>query len=152
MPQIEVSFDIDANGIMNVSAKDKQTGNQQSIVIKSSSGLDDAQIKRMVSDAEAHAEEDKRMRELVQERNRAEEAVYAVQKALRELGDKLPAEERKQAEAAIADVEEKARGDDRAAISQAAGALTELAAKFAAQHAQAQDSAQSTATADGNGN
>ena len=89
MPQIEVTFDIDANGIMHVGAKDKATGKEQKIVIKASSGLSEDEIKRMVSDAEAHAEEDKKFRELVESRNRADQLVHAVEKSLKDLGDKV---------------------------------------------------------------
>jgi hypothetical protein len=89
MPQIEVTFDIDANGILNVSAKDKATGKEQKIVIKASSGLTDDEIKRMVKDAEAHAEEDKKFRELVDTRNQADALIHASEKSLAELGDKV---------------------------------------------------------------
>ena len=89
MPQIEVTFDIDANGILHVSAKDKATGKEQKIVIKASSGLSEDEIKRMVSDAEAHAEEDKKFRELVDSRNRADALVHATEKSLKDLGDKV---------------------------------------------------------------
>ena len=89
MPQIEVTFDIDANGIMHVGAKDKATGKEQKIVIKASSGLSEDEIKRMVADAEAHAEEDKKFRELVESRNRADQLVHAVEKSLKDLGDKV---------------------------------------------------------------
>ena len=97
MPQIEVAFDIDANGILNVSAKDVKTGKEQRIVIKASSGLSEAEIKRMVSDAEAHAEEDKKFRELVGARNKADAAVHTVEKALADAGDKVSEDERKAA-------------------------------------------------------
>ncbi len=90
MPQIEVTFDIDANGILNVSAKDKATGKEQQIVIKASSGLTEDEIKRMVRDAEAHAEEDKRFRELVEVRNRGDALLHSVEKTLKELGEKVP--------------------------------------------------------------
>ncbi len=92
MPQIEVTFDIDANGILNVSAKDKATGKEQSIRIKASSGLTDDEIERMVKDAEAHAEEDKKFHELVQARNQADSLIHATKKSMAELGDKLEAE------------------------------------------------------------
>ena len=153
-PQIEVSFDIDANGIMNVSAMNKQTGKKQSIVIKSSSGLDDAQIKNMVEGAEAHAEDDLRMRELVQQRNQADELVYSVQKSIRELGDQLPEAERKQIEEAVAAVEEKSKGGDMAAIKAVAGKLTEVAASLAAQlaqHSAAEAAPDATAASGANG-
>src|SRR5437763_8473790 len=98
MPQVEVSFDIDANGILNVSAKDKATGREQKIVIKASSGLTEEEIKRMVRDAEAHAEEDRRFRELVDTRNKADGLIHAVEKSLRNLGDKVDAAERAKVE------------------------------------------------------
>ena len=116
LPQIEVTFDIDANGILNVSAKDKQTGKEQKIVIKASSGLNEAEIKRMVQDAEAHAEEDKRFRELIDVRNKADGLTHATEKAVRDLGDKVSAEEKQQIEAAITGLKSAMAGDDRAAI------------------------------------
>src|SRR5690349_15603734 len=103
VPQIEVSFDIDANGILNVSAKDKATGKAQSIVIKASSGLSDEEIKRMVKDAEAHAEEDRKLRELVDARNQADSLAHAAEKGMSELGDKVSGEERAAIEAAVRD-------------------------------------------------
>ena len=116
MPQIEVTFDIDANGILNVSAKDKQTGKEQKIVIKASSGLNEAEIKRMVKEAEAHAEEDKRFRELVDTRNKADGLTHSTEKALKDLGDKVSAEEKQQIETAIAGLKTVISGDDKAAI------------------------------------
>src|SRR5262249_23897879 len=101
MPQIEVSFDIDANGILNVSAKDKATGKEQKIVIKASSGINEEEIKRMVRDAEAHAEEDKRFRELVDPRNKADGLLHAVDKSLQSLGDKVDGAERAKVESAV---------------------------------------------------
>jgi molecular chaperone DnaK len=116
MPQIEVTFDIDANGILNVSAKDKQTGKEQKIVIKASSGLNEAEIKRMVKEAEAHAEEDKRFRELVDTRNKADGLMHSTEKALKDLGDKVSAEEKQQIETAIAGLKTVLAGDDKAVI------------------------------------
>jgi len=113
MPQIEVAFDIDANGILNVSAKDVKTGKEQRIVIKASSGLSEAEIKRMVSDAEAHAEEDKKFRELVGARNKADATIHTVEKALKEVGDKISDEEKKTASDAVAAVKAAMSGDDR---------------------------------------
>src|ERR1700744_2426116 len=101
MPQIEVTFDIDANGILNVSAKDVKTGKEQRIVIKASSGLSEAEIKRMVSDAEEHADEDKKFHELVIARNKADATVHAVEKALKDGGDKVSEDEKKSANEAI---------------------------------------------------
>jgi molecular chaperone DnaK len=123
MPQIEVAFDIDANGILNVSAKDVKTGKEQRIVIKASSGLSEAEIKRMVSDAEAHAEEDKKFRELVGARNKADATVHTVEKAIKDVGDKASEEEKKSASEAIAAVKTAMGGDDREEIERRTQAL-----------------------------
>ena len=131
MPQIEVTFDIDANGILNVSAKDKATGKEQSIIIKASSGLSDDEINKMVQDAEAHAEEDRHARELVEVRNMAENLVHSSRKSLEELGDKVEEQERKDIEAAIAEVEEAVQGNDKEAIEEKTRKLTEAAGKLA---------------------
>src|SRR5277367_1216517 len=116
MPQIEVAFDIDANGILNVSAKDVKTGKEQRIVIKASSGLSEAEIKRMVSDAEVHAEEDKKFRDLVGARNKADAAIHTVEKALKDLGDKITEDEKKAAGDSVAAVKTAMGGDDREEI------------------------------------
>jgi molecular chaperone DnaK len=113
MPQIEVGFDIDANGILNVSAKDVKTGKEQRIVIKASSGLSEAEIKRMVSDAETHAEEDKKFRELVTARNKADAAIHSVEKALKDVGDKVSEDQKKAATDAVAAVKTAMSSDDR---------------------------------------
>jgi len=126
-----VSFNIDANGILNVSAKDKATGKEQSIIIKASSGLSDDEIDKMVKDAEAHAEEDRKLKELVQVRNMAENLVHATRKSLTELGDKVSNQEKKDAEDAIKQVEEALKGDDKSAIEAKTKNLTEIAGKFA---------------------
>ena len=131
IPQIEVAFDIDANGILNVSAKDKATGKEQSIVIKASSGLSDEEINNMVKDAEAHAEEDRQAKELVEVRNLAENLVYSTKKSIDELGDKVEEQEKKDIEAAIADVEEAVKGNDKEAIEEKTRKLTEVAGKLA---------------------
>jgi molecular chaperone DnaK len=123
MPQIEVAFDIDANGILNVSAKDVKTGKEQRIVIKASSGLSEAEIKRMVSDAEAHAEEDKKFRDLVGARNKADAAIHTVEKALKDLGEKISEDEKKAAAAAVAAVKVAIAGDDREEIERKTTAL-----------------------------
>ena len=128
MPQIEVAFDIDANGILNVSAKDVKTGKEQRIVIKASSGLSEAEIKRMVSDAEAHAEEDKKFRELVGARNKADATVHTVEKALKDVGDKISEDEKKAANDALAAVKEAMSGDDREAIESKTQALEQASA------------------------
>jgi molecular chaperone DnaK len=131
MPQIEVSFDIDANGILNVSAKDKATGKEQKIVIKASSGLNEDEIKRMVRDAEAHAAEDKRFRELVDSRNKADGLIHAVEKSLRDLGDKVDAAERARVESAVSDLRTALKGDDRNIIDKKADALAQASASLA---------------------
>jgi molecular chaperone DnaK len=116
IPQIEVAFDIDANGILNVSAKDLGTGKEQRIEIKSGSGLSDDEIKRMVSDAESHADEDKRLRELAEARNNGESAAYQAEKQVKDLGDQVDDASRKEIEDAIAAVNEAVKGDDTADI------------------------------------
>ena len=139
VPQIEVTFDIDANGILNVSAKDKATGKENKITIKSSSGLSEDEIQRMVKDAEAHAEEDRKAHELVDARNRADGLIHGVQKSMKDLGDKLEAGEKEKIEAAVKDLEEAMKGDDKAAIDAKAEALTQASHKLAEQmYAQAQ--------------
>jgi molecular chaperone DnaK len=136
MPQIEVGFDIDANGILHVSAKDKATGKEQKIVIKASSGLNDDEIKRMVKDAEAHAEEDRKFRELVDTRNKADAMMHATDKALKEAGDKVPGGERAAIESAMSDLKTALTGDDKELIDKKAQALG-AAAQSLAQAAQA---------------
>ena len=131
VPQIEVTFDIDANGILNVSAKDKGTGKEQHITIKASSGLSDEEIKRMMRDAEMHADEDAKQREAVDERNKAESLVYQVEKALKDAGDKVPDDKKKPVEAAIADLKDALKGSDTAAIKAKAEALSEAMGKAA---------------------
>jgi molecular chaperone DnaK len=131
VPQIEVSFDIDANGILNVSAKDKATGKEQSIVIKASSGLSDEEVEKMVNDAEAHAEEDRLAKEMVESRNMADNMIHASRKSIEELGDKVEEQEKTDVEAAIADVEEALKGDSKEAIDEKTTKLTEVAGKLA---------------------
>ena len=131
MPQIEVTFDIDANGILNVSAKDKATGKEQSIVIKASSGLSDEEIDAMVKDAEANAAEDKKFEDLVQARNAADGLAHAAKKTLEEAGDKATDEEKSAIEVAIAKVEEVVQGDDKEAMDAAAKELSEASAALA---------------------
>ena len=131
VPQIEVSFDIDANGILNVSAKDKATGKEQSIVIKASSGLSDEEVEKMVKDAEAHAEEDRKFHELVAARNQGDNMIHAVNKSIEELGDQVDADEKSKIEAAIEDLKGALKGDDLAAIEEKTKVLTEASAKIA---------------------
>ncbi|WP_298015661.1 molecular chaperone DnaK [uncultured Castellaniella sp.] len=154
LPQIEVTFDIDANGILHVSAKDKGTGKENKITIKASSGLTEDEIERMVKDAEANAEEDHRVAELAQARNQADGLAHATRKSLTEYGDKLDAAEKDAIEAAIKDLEEAAKGDDKAAIDAKTEALAtasqklgekmyaDMQAKAAAEGATAADAAQ----------
>ena len=131
VPQIEVTFDIDANGILNVSAKDKATGKEQSIVIKASSGLNDDEIEKMVRDAEANAEEDRKFEELVQARNQGDAMVHAVRKTLSEAGDKVSDSEKESIEAAIKDLEEALEGSDKEAIETKTQKLTEVSSELA---------------------
>ncbi|ANH72382.1 molecular chaperone DnaK [Ralstonia insidiosa] len=129
-PQIEVSFDIDANGILHVGAKDKATGKENKITIKASSGLSEAEIERMVKDAEANAEEDKKLRELVDSRNQGEALVHSTKKALGEYGDKLEAGEKDKIDAAIKELEEALKGTDKAAIDAKTEALATASQKL----------------------
>jgi len=125
MPQVEVTFDIDANGILNVSAKDKATGKEQRIVIRASSGLNDEEIKRMVKDAEANAAEDRKFRELVETRNHADGLVHQVEKALKDLGEKVTGDERAKAESALGDLRSVLKSDDKEAIQKKTEALAQ---------------------------
>lgn len=154
MPQIEVEFDIDANGILNVSAKDKATGKEQRIEIKAGSGLSDEEIEKMVRDAELHAEEDKKFQELVTARNQADGLVHATRSSMTELGDALSADEKAPIDSAIAAVEEAMKGEDKEAIETSTNQLQQAAqvlAQKAAEKAQADtaaDNAESGAAAD----
>jgi molecular chaperone DnaK len=125
VPQIEVTFDIDANGILNVSAKDKATSREQKIVIKASSGLTDEEIKQMVADAEAHAADDKKFRELVDARNQAEALIHSSEKSLQDLGEKVHSDERGRIESAISDLKDAVKSDDKGRIDAKARALGE---------------------------
>ena len=131
LPQIEVTFDIDANGILHVSAKDKATGKENKIKIQANSGLKEDEIKRMVQDAEEHAEEDRKARELVDARNQADSLTHAVKKSLTEHGDKIGADEKAGIESAIKAVEEAMKGSDKEAIETKTKALTEASHKLA---------------------
>ena len=150
VPQIEVTFDIDANGILHVSAKDKATGKENKIVIKSSSGLDDKEIDRMIKDAEAHAEEDRKAHELVDARNRADAMIHSVRKSLKEMGDKIDAADKTKIDQAVTDLELALKADDKAEIEAKTQVLTEASHKLAEHmYAQAQAGATAeTATAD----
>jgi len=131
VPQIEVTFDIDANGIMNVSAKDKATGKQQSIVIKASSGLSDEEIDRMLADAEEHAAEDAKLRGLIDKRNQGEQLIHATEKSLVDLADQIEAEEKAEIDAKVADLRGVLAGEDEAAIDEKLAALSEVTGKLA---------------------
>jgi len=147
-PQIEVTFDIDANGILNVSAQDKATGKEQSIEIKASSGLSDDEVDRMVKDAEAHADEDKRLRELVDIRNQADNVIHGVEKSLKDLGDKIPADEKSKVEGNIKDLQTAMKSDDKAAIETKMQTLIEASGNLAQQAAQAAQSQSADGAAD----
>jgi molecular chaperone DnaK len=145
MPQIEVTFDTDANGILNVSAKDKATGKEQSIEIKASSGLSDEEIEQMVKDAEVHAEEDKKFEALVQTRNMGENLVHSCKKTLEEAGDKAEPEEKEAIEKGISELEEALKTDDKDQIDEKIKALSEASASLAQklyEEQQAKDTAQ----------
>jgi molecular chaperone DnaK len=147
LPQIEVTFDIDANGILNVSAKDKATGKSQNIVIKASSGLSDEEIDNMVRDAESHAEEDRKFRELVDVRNQADGLIHAAEKTLKDLGDKATSEERMNIENAVSDLKAVLDKDDKEAIEKKTAALAEASGALA-QKLYAEQQADSSAEAE----
>ena len=149
MPQIEVTFDIDANGILNVSAKDKATGKEQSIVIKASSGLNDEEIEKMVKDAEANAEADRKFSELVSARNTLEGLIHATRKTLTEAGDKATSDEKAAIESALSEAEEAVKGDDAAAIEAATTKLTEASSSLAQKMYAEQQNAAAGESADG---
>jgi len=150
MPQVEVTFDIDANGILNVSAKEKSTGKEQKIIIKASSGLAEDEIKRMVGEAETHAEEDRLFRELVEVRNQADGLVHSTERTLRDLGDKVDAAERGRIESALSDLRDVIKGDDKAKIEIKSKAVAEASATLA-QKAFEQEQAASAGAAGGPG-
>ena len=152
MPQIEVTFDIDANGILHVSAKDKATGKENKITIKANSGLSEEEIQRMVRDAEAHAAEDHKQRELVDARNQCDQLIHSVKKTLAEQGDKVAADEKAKIEAAIKDAEEALKGNDKADIEAKSNALAQASHKLAEQmYAQQQGGASGGQQASGGG-
>ena len=150
MPQIEVTFDIDANGILNVSAKDKATGKEQSIVIKASSGLSDEEVEAMVKDAEANAEDDRKLKELVETRNQAENMIHATEKSVKDLADKVTDDEKSEIESRISDLREALKGEDKDAIEAKLTALTESSGKLA-ERAYAQANEEGAAGADAAG-
>ncbi|MDP7537568.1 MAG: molecular chaperone DnaK [Methylococcales bacterium] len=151
-PQIDVVFDIDANGILHVSAKDKATGKEQSVVIKASSGLSDEDVERMLKDAELHADEDRKLTELVGARNQAESMINAVEKSIKELADQVQDDEKTAIEAAVSDLQEALKSDDKEAIETKTAALTELSGKLAerayAQKAEGADDGQGPSDAE----
>jgi molecular chaperone DnaK len=153
MPQIEVTFNIDANGILHVSAKDKATNKEANITIKASSGLSEEEINRMVADAEAHADEDKKAMELVTSRNQLDALIHSTNKSMKEYGEQLSADEKAAIEAALKDAEGVVKGGDKDAIDAKAEALATAAQKlgekmYAAEQAKAQGGAQPEAKAD----
>jgi molecular chaperone DnaK len=140
MPQIEVTFDIDANGIVNVQAKDKATGKEQQIRIQASGGLSESDIQKMVKDAEAHAEEDKKRKAAVEAKNHAEALVHATEKAIAEHGAKVSEADRRAIENAMADLKEALKGDDPNAITEKSNTLAQVSMKLGeAMYKQAQD-------------
>jgi molecular chaperone DnaK len=149
VPQVEVTFDVDANGILKVSAQDKATGKSQHITITASSGLSDAEVDTMRKDAEAHAEEDRKRKELIEARNNADNTVYAGEKALRDLGDKVPAEIRSEVEAKSAEVKEAAQGEDVEKIKAAVEALGQTIQKIGASVYEQEQAAGSGEAAEG---
>jgi len=151
MPQIEVTFDIDANGILHVGAKDLGTGKEQKIEIKSGSGLSETEIEDMISDAEAHADDDRRQRELAEARNMAENAAYSSEKQLEELGDQVAEDDRELITAAIKDVREAVEGDDAEATNQKAEALQSAFHKVSEKVYQAAQAAQAEGSTNGDG-
>jgi len=152
IPQIEVTFDIDADGILNVAAKDLGTGKEQKIEIKSGSGLAEDEVERMVKDAEAHAEEDRRQRELVETRNAAENAAYQAERQVNEMGDSLDSSSKEEIEAAIKDVRDNLESDDIELLKQKTDALQSAFHKVSEQMyaaAQQQAAAGNGASSDG---
>jgi molecular chaperone DnaK len=154
VPQIEVTFDIDANGIVSVTAKDKATSKEQQIRIQASGGLSDADIQKMVKDAEAHAAEDKKRRESVEAKNQADALIHSTEKAMTEHGDKVGADEKTAIEAAIASLKEAVKGDDAEAIKEKTNTLAQASMKLgeAMYKAQQSEAASADAAADGAGN
>jgi len=149
MPQIEVAFDLDANGILNVSAKDKATGKEQSIVIKASSGLSDDEIDQMIKDAEAHSADDKKFEDLISARNTADGLVHATKKTLEEAGDKATDEEKEAINSAVTALEEAIKGDDLSDIEAKTKELTEASTGLASKMYTEQQAQAGEATTDG---
>jgi len=149
MPQIEVTFDIDANGIVNVSAKDLGTGKEQSIKITASSGLSEEEVEKLVKDAELNAEEDKKKRDLIDARNAADSQIYSIEKSMKEAGDKIDAGTKTEIENAISNLKKAMEGDDTAEIKRLSDELTQVSHKIAeVLYAQASEQAQAQAGAE----
>ncbi|MGL5038448.1 MAG: Hsp70 family protein, partial [Aeromonas sp.] len=148
LPQIEVTFDIDANGILHVSAKDKETNKEQKITIQASSGLTDDEIERMVREAEANAAEDKKFEELVQTRNQADGLIHSIRKQITEAGDALPSDDKAKIEAAMSELDAALQGDDKEAIEAKQQALMEASQKLMEIAQQQAQGAQGAAGAD----
>ena len=151
MPQIEVTFDIDADGLIHVSAKDKNTGKEQKITIKASSGLNEDEIQKMVRDAEANAEADRKFEELVQTRNQGDHLLHSTRKQVEEAGDKLPADDKTAIESALTALETALKGEDKAAIEAKMQELAQVSQKLM-EIAQQQHAQQQTAGADASAN
>ena len=151
IPQIEVTFDIDANGILNVSAKDKATGKEQSIIIKASSGLSEEEIQKMVKDAEVHADEDKKAKEIVESKNQAEAIIHASEKAIKDLGDKADKKEVEKVKNAIKELQDEIKNDDVEKIKEKTTQLTEAAGKIAEQAYKEEAAKQADTQKKGNG-
>jgi len=149
IPQIEVAFDIDANGILNVSAKDLATNKQQSIVIKSSSGLSEEEVEKMKKDADSHAEEDKKKREVVDLKNQADQLIYSTEKTLKEHGDKVDAQTRTDIEQAVNRLKDVQKGEDASAIEKAIEAVTAASHRLAEEVYKASGAAAQTAGREG---
>ncbi len=151
MPQIEVTFDVDANGIMHVSAKDKSTGKEQKITIQSSGGLTEKEIEQMVRDAEANAKEDEAKKEFIESKNKAEGMIYSTEQSLSEYGDKISAEDKAEVESALNDLKEAVKGTDKSDIDNKTEALTKASMKIGeAMYKAQQDSANSNSTSEDN--
>lgn len=153
MPQIEVTFDIDADGIVHVSAKDKASGKEQSIRIQASGGLSEADIQRMVREAEANVEQDRRRKELVETRNQADAAVYRIEKAMQEFGERIPAELKGEVGQLITRVKDTMQGEDIGRVREAVAQLEQAGQRLAGvqQHGSGAGSSQSSGTSGGHG-
>jgi molecular chaperone DnaK len=152
IPQIEVTFDIDANGILNVTAKDKATGKEQKIQITASTNLSESEVEKMVNEAKQHESEDERQRQLIETRNQADQLIYTVEKTLNELGDKVSATDRGQVENVMNDLKEALKTDDAARIRSLTEQLQQASYAFSQQMYQTQQQGQANGSANGHGN